>query len=127
MQFLKLLRRREAEIESASDASLPSPCDRRRGGDLQPVVQTGSLRPVRQETTTHPRLPSRTARPSPAAAETTSGFRATETRAEVLCHFHQLPAWQSLLTVGPDAVYQLPSGVHDRLLAIDSGARQARI
>jgi type II secretory ATPase GspE/PulE/Tfp pilus assembly ATPase PilB-like protein len=29
--------------------------------------------------------------------------------------------------VGPDAVYQLPASAHERLLAIDCGARQARI
>jgi type II secretory ATPase GspE/PulE/Tfp pilus assembly ATPase PilB-like protein len=56
-----------------------------------------------------------------------SGFRPTETRADVLTQFHDLPAWHSLLTVGPDAIYQLPSVIHEKLLAIDCGARQARI
>jgi len=65
--------------------------------------------------------------PMPAATTATSGFRHTEAQAEILTHFHQLPPWHSLLTVGPEAVYQLPATVHERLLAIDCGARQARI
>jgi type II secretory ATPase GspE/PulE/Tfp pilus assembly ATPase PilB-like protein len=73
-------------------------------------------------------LPARTADPAKARPDApASGFRPTETQADVLTQFHQLPAWHSLLTVGPDAIYQLPAGIHEKLLAIDSGARQARI
>lgn len=44
-----------------------------------------------------------------------------------IAHFHQLPAYQALMTVGPEAIYQLPAGMHDRLVAIDCGARQVRL
>jgi general secretion pathway protein E len=47
--------------------------------------------------------------------------------APALSHFHQLPAWQSILTVGPDAIYALPLVLQDRLIALDEGARRARI
>src|SRR4051812_21951242 len=46
---------------------------------------------------------------------------------DVLAHFHQLPSYQALLTVGPDAVYQLPALLGERLVALDCGARQARL
>jgi type II secretory ATPase GspE/PulE/Tfp pilus assembly ATPase PilB-like protein len=46
---------------------------------------------------------------------------------EVLAHFHQLPPYQALLTVGAEAVYQLPPVLHEKLVAIDCGARQARL
>ncbi len=46
---------------------------------------------------------------------------------EVLAHFHQLPPYQALLTVGGEAVYQLPPLLHEKLVAIDCGARQARL
>ena len=46
---------------------------------------------------------------------------------EVLAHFHQLPPYQALLTVGAEAVYQLPAALHERLVALDCGARQARL
>jgi type II secretory ATPase GspE/PulE/Tfp pilus assembly ATPase PilB-like protein len=46
---------------------------------------------------------------------------------EVLAHFHQLPPYQALLTVGAQAVYQLPPVLHEKLVAIDCGARQARL
>ena len=51
----------------------------------------------------------------------------TPARPEVLAHFHQLPAYQALLTVGPEAVYQLPPLLHEKLIALDCGARQARL
>lgn len=66
--------------------------------------------------------------PSPATARprpTESGFGPTEILAEVLTHFHQVPAYLALLTVGPDAVYQLPAGTHEKLIALDIGAKQA--
>jgi type II secretory ATPase GspE/PulE/Tfp pilus assembly ATPase PilB-like protein len=56
-----------------------------------------------------------------------SGFRDSEVMLAAVQHFHRLPAYQALLTVGSDAVYQLPAGLHDRLIAIDCGARQARL
>jgi type II secretory ATPase GspE/PulE/Tfp pilus assembly ATPase PilB-like protein len=90
---------------------------------------TRFLRPGAPRSTTEPdaalarpREPGRTRPEIPA-----SGFRPTETQADVLTQFHQLPAWHSLLTVGVDAIYQLPAGIHEKLLAIDCGARQARI
>jgi general secretion pathway protein E len=46
---------------------------------------------------------------------------------DVLAHFHQLPPYQALLTVGAEAVYQLPMMLHDKLIALDCGARQARL
>ena len=54
-------------------------------------------------------------------------FRDTEVRPEALAHFHQLPPYQALLTVGPEAVYQLPALLHEKLIALDCGARQARL
>jgi type II secretory ATPase GspE/PulE/Tfp pilus assembly ATPase PilB-like protein len=66
----------------------------------------------------------RTERPS---VEPTDVFRDTEVRPEVLAHFHQLPPYQALLTVGAEAVYQLPALLHEKLIAIDCGARQARL
>ena len=65
-----------------------------------------------------------TQRPS---AEPTDAFRDTEVRPEILAHFHQLPPYQALLTVGAEAVYQLPVSLHEKLIAIDCGARQARL
>jgi type II secretory ATPase GspE/PulE/Tfp pilus assembly ATPase PilB-like protein len=52
-------------------------------------------------------------------------FRDTEVRPETLAHFHQLPSYQALLTVGAEAVYQLPAALHEKLIALDCGARQA--
>ena len=61
------------------------------------------------------------------AVASPSGFRDTESQPEVVTQFHQLPAYLSLLTVGSDAIYQLPVPTSERLLAIDLGAKQARI
>ncbi|MCK9686983.1 GspE/PulE family protein [Scleromatobacter humisilvae] len=76
----------------------------------------------------------RSTSPSPAgmASEPPPGdrapeFRETEVRPEALAHFHQLPPYQALLTVGPEAVYQLPALLHEKLIALDCGARQARL
>ncbi len=57
----------------------------------------------------------------------TEVFRDTEARPDALAHFHQLPPYQALLTVGPEAIYQLPALLHEKLIAIDCGARQARL
>jgi general secretion pathway protein E len=69
--------------------------------------------------------------PAPAderpAAGAEQAFRDTPVRATVLAHFHQLPPYQALLTVGPEAVYQLPPLLHEQLVALDCGARQARL
>ena len=45
----------------------------------------------------------------------------------VVAQFHQLPPYQALLTVGPEAIYQLPTPLHEKLIALDCGARQARL
>lgn len=71
-------------------------------------------------------------RPAPTPAATNppppeSAFPTTAPPAEVLTHFHQLPAYHALLTVGPEAVYQLPASLHERLVALDTGGRLARI
>ena len=65
--------------------------------------------------------------PERAPVESPDGFRESEVRPEVLAHFHQLPPYQALLTVGPEAVYQLPALLHEKLIAMDCGARQARL
>ena len=52
-------------------------------------------------------------------------FPDADVRSEALAHFHQLPSYQALLTVGPEAVYQLPGALHEKLVALDCGARQA--
>jgi len=62
--------------------------------------------------------------PVPASAATDRLARGI---GDVITLFHQLPAYQSLMTVGPEAIYQLPMGLHERLVAIDCGARQARL
>ena len=61
------------------------------------------------------------------AAVPMPALRETEVMPVVVAHFHQLPPYQALLTVGPDAVYQLPSLLHEKLVALDCGARQARV
>ena len=61
----------------------------------------------------------------PLAGARASSFRDTEVRDDVLAHFHQLPSYQALLTVGAEAVYQLPAALHEKLVALDCGARQA--
>ena len=60
-------------------------------------------------------------------AAAVSGLREAEVRPDVLAHFHQLPPYQALLTVGPEAVYQLPASLHEKLVALDCGTRQARL
>ena len=62
--------------------------------------------------------------PAPAPA---SGLRESDVLEEAVGQFHRLPSYQALLTVGADAVYQLPPALHDKLIAIDCGARQARL
>ena len=61
------------------------------------------------------------------AADAAHVFRDADVLPQVLAHFHQLPPYQALLTVGPDAVYQLPPLLHEQLIALDCGARQARL
>ncbi|MEP6503807.1 MAG: ATPase, T2SS/T4P/T4SS family [Betaproteobacteria bacterium] len=56
-----------------------------------------------------------------------SGFRESDVLADTVTQFHRLPAYQALLTVGAEAVYQLPPTLHEKLIAIDCGARQARL
>jgi type II secretory ATPase GspE/PulE/Tfp pilus assembly ATPase PilB-like protein len=70
-------------------------------------------------------LPPAPPRATPSVPE--SGFRDTETSSDVLAHFHQVPTYLALLTVGSDAVYQLPVGAHEKLIALDIGAKQARL
>jgi len=71
--------------------------------------------------------PSHDAGPDQAVAELAIEFRDTEVRPDAIAHFHQLPPYQALLTVGGDAVYQLPPMLHEKLIALDCGARQARL
>ena len=61
------------------------------------------------------------------APSSTSAFRESDMVADTVAQFHRLPAYQALLTVGPEAVYQLPPALHDKLIAIDCGARLARL
>ena len=61
----------------------------------------------------------------PAPEASAGPIRETEVRTTVLAHFHQLPSYQALLTVGPEAVYQLPGVLHEKLVALDCGGRQA--
>jgi hypothetical protein len=65
--------------------------------------------------------------PVTAPVDPSAAFRDTEVRPDALSHFHQLPPYQALLTVGPEAVYQLPAPLHEKLIALDCGARQARL
>jgi type II secretory ATPase GspE/PulE/Tfp pilus assembly ATPase PilB-like protein len=67
------------------------------------------------------------AAPASPAADRPEAFHDTEVRPDVLAHFHQLPPYQALLTVGPEAIYPLPALLHDKLVALDCGARQARL
>jgi len=62
-----------------------------------------------------------------AAEARTPPLREADVRPDVLAHFHQLPPYDALLTVGADAVYQLPGSLHEKLVALDCGARQACI
>jgi len=61
----------------------------------------------------------------PAPGAPAGPIRDTEVRVDVLAHFHQLPSYQALLTVGPEAVYQLPGVLHEKLVALDCGGRRA--
>jgi type II secretory ATPase GspE/PulE/Tfp pilus assembly ATPase PilB-like protein len=65
--------------------------------------------------------------PAAAAASAADGARDGEARVEVVGQFHQLPPYQALLTVGPEAIYPLPALLHEKLIALDCGARQARL
>ena len=60
-------------------------------------------------------------------SETQRAPRDAEVLPVALAHFHQLPPYQALLTVGPEAVYPLPVALHEKLVALDCGARQARL
>ncbi len=53
--------------------------------------------------------------------------RGRDAASEVVAHFHQLPAYQSLLTVGADAVYPLPAAMQEKLVVLDCGGRRARL
>jgi len=61
----------------------------------------------------------------PAPGAPAGPIRDAEVRVDVLAHFHQLPSYQALLTVGPEAVYQLPGVLHEKLVALDCGGRRA--
>ena len=62
-----------------------------------------------------------------ASMPVSDGLPDSETLPQVLAQFHRLPAYQGLLTIGPDAVYPLPGALHDKLIVLDCGARQARV
>ena len=109
--------------------------DMRQGGEgaaapaLVGTLGSSSARsPAARLAGVSPPLPMSAAHPAtPYPPEPTDVFRDTEVRPDVLAHFHQLPPYQALLTVGPEAVYQLPALLHEKLIAIDCGARQARL
>lgn len=63
--------------------------------------------------------------PEPAPEDGATPVRDTALRVDVLAHFHQLPPYQALLTVGQEAVYPLPVALHDKLVALDCGGRRA--
>jgi type II secretory ATPase GspE/PulE/Tfp pilus assembly ATPase PilB-like protein len=115
MTLFDLLRRRDAAALEAGDAGV-------RFSERAPVDASLPLPQIAR-----PALPAPSAPPGKAGAASPTGFRHTEAQAEVLTRYHQLPSWHALLTVGPEAVYQLPGTVHERLLVIDCGARQARL
>ena len=91
------LERRMAQAQPARAASMP-----------RPLPELASQRASERATEIRP-----------------DDFRDTEVRPETLAHFHQLPSYQALLTVGAEAVYQLPAALHEKLIALDCGARQA--
>jgi type II secretory ATPase GspE/PulE/Tfp pilus assembly ATPase PilB-like protein len=114
MSLLDFLRRREAAASMAGDAGV-APLDTVAVGS-RPAADGRSSRTSR-------RLPAKRV----ASAASPGAAVSPEAHAEVLTRYHQLPSWQALLTIGPEAVYQLPSALHDRLLVIDCGARRARL
>ena len=149
MGLFEMLRRREqAESVAASPATVRGPADRAGSADDTPaglpVAMPALAGTLGSSSARSPvaRLDRRLAAaslspPMSAAFSTTPAdrlasdasaiFRDTEVRPDALAHFHQLPPYQALLTVGPEAVYQLPALLHEKLIAIDCGARQARL
>jgi general secretion pathway protein E len=65
--------------------------------------------------------------PLNASPSTPEARREVDAAVCVVARFHELPSYQALLTIGPDAVYPLPQSLQDKLVALDCGARQARI
>ena len=104
---------RLAAVLGSSSTRSPTACLDRR------LVGPDALRPVA--------IPQPDVVSEPASPDRAAGFRDTEVRPDALAHFHQLPPYQALLTVGPEAVYQLPTLLHEKLIALDCGARQARL
>ena len=88
-----------------------------RQGDIAAGVRAGAARPAAGANAVSESAPTMPV----------NGFRDSEVMLAAVQQFHRLPAYQGLLTVGADAVYQLPAGLHDKLIAIDCGARQARL
>ncbi len=149
MGLFEMLRRRElAESITTSVAAV----DRAEGATTarDEVAHAGvqaSLRLASVLESTSARSPSArlesrlaaagTSRPAPgtpplgvidrAVPRPSDGAREAEVHPQALAHFHQLPPYQALLTVGAEAVYQLPSSLQDKLIALDCGARQARL
>jgi general secretion pathway protein E len=92
------------------------------------LAEADTLRVDARVTPAHAGEPARGPTPAQEPARGSAqahAFRDTEVRIDVLAHFHQLPSYQALLTVGPEAVYQLPAMLHEKLVALDCGARQA--
>jgi len=113
---------RLASVAGSSSARAPLARLERR------LAEAGTSCAGARVTPAHADEPAR--RPAPAGEPARAGaheqaFRDTTVRTDVLVHFHQLPSYQALLTVGPEAVYQLPGVLHERLVALDCGARQA--
>ena len=149
MGLLEMLRRREqgesvsgpvlaTRRAPAADAKIAEARSRGVAAESRPALMPGSSSPRstaarlegRLNGTGELRPPAVT--PSelvfePPPSEQPVEFRDTEVRPQALAHFHQLPPYQALLTVGPEAVYQLPALLHEKLIALDCGARQARL
>ena len=89
----------------------------KRMAQVQPAGAASPSRPLPEPASRRASVPAADIRPDE--------FRDTEVRPETLAHFHQLPSYQALLTVGAEAVYQLPVALHEKLIALDCGARKA--
>jgi type II secretory ATPase GspE/PulE/Tfp pilus assembly ATPase PilB-like protein len=103
---------RATGVGATSSATPAARLDSRPQG-AEPVARVSAPRAARPGTRVAPEPPAE--------------FREAELLPDVLAHFHQLPPYQALLTVGPEAIYQLPASLHEKLIALDCGARQARL
>ena len=143
--FEMFLRREQAESVARSPAVQRAPASvgiapdlRARGADLEPrlagVLGASSTRSPaarldRRLVSVESSRPASTGPTEPESDRSVAvdGFREADVRPDVVAHFHQLPPYQALLTVSSEAVYQLPSSLHEKLVALDCGTRQARL